>query len=137
MKIPTFLVVGTIIFWGLWGFFSKLAVQKIGLQVAIFSYSISLVIMVAYLLFTSQLFPLKNDSLGILYAVLAGASVGIASVFIYTLLGMKPAGIAIAITAIYPVVTLILSMFFLKETLTATQTLGFILALAALVLLNF
>lgn len=136
MKLPTLLVLGTIIFWGLWGFFSKLAVQKIGLQVAIFSYSISLVIMIAYLLFTSQLFPLKSDSMGILYAVLAGASVGIASVFIYTLLGIRPAGITIAITAIYPMVTLLLSMLFLKETLNLTQTLGIILALVALVLLN-
>lgn len=136
MKLPILLVLATIIFWGLWGFFSKLAVQKIGLQVAIFSYAISLVIMIGYLLLTNQLLPLKNDSMGILYAVLAGASVGVASIFIYTLLGLRPAGIAIAVTAIYPVITLFLSMIFLKETLTQTQTLGIILALVALVLLN-
>ncbi len=136
MKIPTLLVLGTIIFWGLWGFFSKLAVQRIGLQMALFSYIMSLLVMIPYLFFANQLTPLRTDLGGIIYGVLAGASVGVASIFIYTLLGTKPAGITIALTSIYPIVTLILSMIFLKETLSLTQGLGFVLALIALVLLS-
>jgi len=136
MNLSFFLALGVIVFWGLWGFFSKLAVQKIGLQMAIFSYIMSLVIMIPYLLLTNQLLPFKTDTGGIIYAVLAGTSVGIASVFIYTLLGIRPVGITIAITALYPIVTIILSMIFLKETLTLQQTAGLILAMAALVLLN-
>ncbi len=136
MNLSFFLALGVIVFWGLWGFFSKLAVEKIGLQMAIYSYVVSLVILIPYLLLTNHLLPFKTDGSGIMYAVIAGASVGIASVFIYTLLGIRPAGITVAVTALYPIVTIILSMIFLKETLTATQGLGLVLALAALVLLN-
>lgn len=136
MNLSAILALGVIVFWGLWGFFSKLAVGKIGLQMAIYSYIVSLIILIPYLLLTNHLLPFKTDLGGITYAVLAGASVGIASIFIYTLLGVKPAGITVAITALYPIVTIILSMIFLKETFTLTQGLGLVLALAALVLLN-
>lgn len=136
MKLSLLLVIGVIVFWGLWGFFSKLAVEKIGLQMAIFSYVMSLVILIPYLLLTNHLLPLKTDPMGITYAILAGASVGIASIFIYTLLGMRPAGITVAMTALYPIVTILLSMIFLRETLTATQGFGLILGIIALVLLN-
>lgn len=136
MKLPFILVLGNIIFWGLWGFFSKLAVSKIGFQAGLY-YSITLFAFIAtYLFITSQLLPLKTDSNGIFFALFAGISGGIASILLYFLLKENPAGLVIAITALYPVVTLILSMFFLKETLTVQQTVGFILALVALVLMN-
>lgn len=136
MKISLFLVIGTIVFWGLWGFFSKLAVQRIGLQMALFSYLMSLLVMLPYLIFTNQLLPLKTDTGGIIYGILAGLFVGLASVLFYTMLGKHPAGLVVAVTALYPMVTLFLSMIFLKETLTLTQGVGLLLAFAALILLN-
>lgn len=136
MKLPLLLVLGNIVFWGLWGFFSKLAVEKIGFQAGIF-YSVTLFSFIAgYLLVTHQLLPLKFDSNGILFAILAGVAGGTASILLYMLLGKNPAGLVIAITALYPIVTLILSMVFLKETLTLPQTVGFALALVALILMN-
>lgn len=136
MKLPFFLVFGSVVFWGLWGFFSKVAVSKIGFHAGIY-YSITLFTsIVFYLLITNQLFPIKHDSTGVLFAVLAGLAGGAASILFYILLGKHPAGLIVAMTALYPIVTLILSMVFLKETLTTQQTIGFVLAMAALILLN-
>lgn len=136
MKLPLLLVFGNIIFWGFWGFFSKLAVEKIGFHAGLY-YAVTLFTFIAtYLFLTNQLFPLKFGLNGILFALLAGISGGTATIFLYLLLGKNPAGLVVAITALYPIVTLILSMIFLKETLTLTQGVGFILALVALILLN-
>lgn len=136
MKLPLLLVLGNIIFWGFWGFFSKIAVSKIGFHAGLY-YSVTLFAFIAtYLFFTKQLFPLNFGSQGILFALIAGISGGTATIFLYALLGKNPAGLVVAITALYPIVTLILSMVFLKETLTLPQTVGFALALVALVLMN-
>ena len=136
MKLPILLVLGNIIFWGFWGFFSKLAVSKIGFHAGLY-YAITLFAFIAtYLFFTKQLFPFNFGSQGILFALLAGVSGGTATIFLYLLLGKNPAGLVVAITALYPIVTLILSMIFLKETLTLPQTIGFALAMLALVLMN-
>lgn len=136
MKLPLLLILGNILFWGLWGFFSKLAVSKIGFHAGLY-YAITLFTFIAtYLFFTKQLLPFNFGSQGILFALLAGISGGTATIFLYLLLGKNPAGLVVAITALYPIVTLILSMIFLKETLTLPQTVGFALALVALVLMN-
>lgn len=136
MKLPLLLVLGNIVFWGLWGFFSKLAVSKIGFHAGLY-YAITLFAFITtYLIFTKQLLPLNLNSQGILFALLAGISGGTATIFLYLLLGKNPAGLVVAVTALYPIVTLILSMIFLKESLTLPQTVGFILAMAALILMN-
>lgn len=136
MKLPLLLILGNIVFWGLWGFFSKLAVSKIGFHAGLY-YAITLFAFITtYLLFTKQLLPLNFNSQGILFALLAGVSGGTATIFLYLLLGKNPAGLVVAVTALYPIVTLILSMIFLKESLTLPQTMGFILAMAALILMN-
>lgn len=136
MKLPLLLVLGNIFFWGLWGFFNKIAVERIGFQTGLISSLTIFVTLFIYLFFTKQLVPLKYDVNGIIFAIFVGLCAAGASILLYILLGKHPAGLVIAITGIYPVVTLILSMIFLKETLTFIQSLGFILALAALVLLN-
>lgn len=136
MTLPILLVLGNILFWGFWGFFSKLAVSKIGFHAGLF-YSVTLFTFIAvYLFLTHQLFPLKFGTNGIIFALLAGLSGGTATILLYLLLEKHPAGLVVAITALYPIITLILSMVFLKESLTLQQTLGFVLAMAALILLN-
>lgn len=136
MKLPILLVLGNILFWGFWGFFSKLAVSKIGFHAGLY-YAITLFTFIAtYLLFTKQLFPLNFSSQGVIFALLAGISGGTATIFLYLLLGKHPAGLVVAITALYPIVTLILSIVFLKESLNLYQSIGLVLAMAALVLMN-
>lgn len=133
---PIVLILPIIILWGLWGFFVKLSIERIGLQ-SIFWVSLMLLLITTGFLFLSQqFFPLKMNTAGISLAVLAGASTALASILFYIFLGKNPVGFLVAITALYPMVTIILSVIFLHEQLTTTKILGFILALSALVLFN-
>lgn len=136
MKISFLIVLSIISLWGLWGFFSKLAIQKINLQAAFWtSLSLTLVI-TAFLFFTNQLTPIKKDFQGILIALLAGLFTGLGTILFYIMLGKKPVGLLIAATALYPLVTIILASIFLKESLTLTKIVGLILAIVALFILN-
>lgn len=130
------LILSTILFWGLWGFFGKLAVQKIGIQSSFWNALSFVLIILSFLLVSGQLLPLKNNPSGIFLALLAGVCSGLASVLFYILLGKNPVGFLVTITALYPLVTIILSAIFLKEPLTLTKSLGFFFALVALIFLN-
>lgn len=136
MKGQLLLILTTIIFWGLWGFFSKLAFARIGLQTAFFYSLTFFIFIIGYLFFINQFLPLKPNSGGILFAMLAGVSSGIASIVFYIILGKNPAGLTVAATSLYPLVTLLLSMIFLSEGITPTKATGFALAIIALILLN-
>jgi len=130
------LALAAVICWGLWAFFNKLAVEKIGVQAALWNAVIILIGITLYLAFTHQLFPIKQDTTGIMFAVFAGIATTAASIIFYILLSKNPAGFVVTITSLFPVVTLILSMIFLKETLTIQKIIGFILAFGAIFLLN-
>ncbi len=135
-KSSLVLIVAVIILWGLWGFLGKLGVQKIGLQVSFWSSLTLALSIITYLFFSHQLLPLKNDTGGIALALLAGISSALASILFYILLEKKPAGFLVTVTALYPLVTLLLSVLLLKESLTAIKIVGFVLAIAALFFLN-
>ncbi|HLC94704.1 MAG TPA: DMT family transporter [Patescibacteria group bacterium] len=132
----TLLTLLVIIFWGLWGFFGKLSATRIAGQGSLWN-SISLVVITIVFIFaTRQAPPLKFDGGGILFGVLAGIFSAIASVLFYFLLQKKSAGVFGATIAVYPLVTLLLSVVFLKEHVSFVQTIGVVFALVGLVLLN-
>lgn len=136
MKGNLDLAIGAIICWGLWAFFNKIAVGKIGLQAAFWNAVIILLGITIYLIVTHQFFPLKQDTTGISFAVLAGLATACASIIFYILLGKNPAGYVVTITSLFPIVTLVLSMIFLKESLSIQKIIGFIFAFAAIFFLN-
>ena len=134
MKI--LLVIGMIFGWGLWGFFLKLSERRIGQQVALWDAVALLVVLVAYLLFTNQLFPIKNDPVGISWGILGGIAAGLASIFFFVLLSKNPVGYLVTLSALYPAITILLSMIFLNEQVTTTKAVGFIFAFLAFILLT-
>jgi transporter family protein len=136
MKDTLFLVSIVIVGWGLWGFFGKLATERIGTQTLIWSTIISLVFFIGYLLTSKEIPPFKTPVNGIVFALLTGISISIGSIAYYILLKKEPAGEVVTITALYPIVTILLSVLFLKEKVTITQTAGFILALISIYLIN-
>ena len=122
--------------WGLWGFFLKLSERRIGQQVALWDAVALLVVLVAYLLFTNQLFPIKNDPVGISWGILGGIAAGLASIFFFVLLSKNPVGYLVTLSALYPAITILLSMIFLNEQVTTTKAVGFIFAFLAFILLT-
>lgn len=136
IKTQLLLILTTIVFWGLWGFFSKLAAARIGVQAAFFSSATLFIVIMGYLFTINQFAALKSDSSGIIFAVLAGICSGIASVIFYIILTKSPAGLTVAATSLYPLVTLLLSVAFLQESVTVIKAVGFSLAIIALILLS-
>lgn len=129
------LIFAVILLWGVWGFLSKLAVQRIGTQNGLWGGLSFLLVIIVYLFITHG-FPIKHDTLGIFFSVLAGISISLGSVIFYILLRENPAGFLVAVTALYPIITIILSVIILRESLSFTKIGGLILALASLFLLS-
>lgn len=130
------LVMVIILFWGLWGFLNKIAVGKIGSQINLWNAITILLITALYLLFSHDLFPLRKDPAGILLAVVAGVFTTLGTIAFFALLSQKPAGVIITVTALYPIITIILSFIFLHESFTLNKIIGISLALVALIFLN-
>jgi len=72
---------------------------------------------------------------GSMYGLLNGFANGIACIFFIMALRKGPAMPVILVTSMYPFITLVLCMVFLKQGLTLKQGIGMVFALIALILL--
>jgi transporter family protein len=131
------LAAATIVAWGTWGVFSKLAIERIDQQVLVWGSLITIpAIFLVYLIASGQLVPLKMDAPGMTFAVLGGVGAALGAVCFYLLLARERASLTVPMTSLYPAVTVILSVLFLKEHLSGTHVLGILFALAAVALLS-
>ncbi|MDP2935257.1 MAG: EamA family transporter [Dehalococcoidia bacterium] len=126
-----------IVGWGLYGIFAKQSSGRIGMQ-AIFWTQLTMVLgAVIYLFFIRNLFPFNTDGQGIILGLATGLSSLVAVVALFTLLSRQfPVSIVYPLTALYPLVTVILGIVFLGEAITPLRGLGAVLAVAAIVLLS-
>ncbi len=131
------LAAATIVAWGTWGVFSKLAVERIEQQVLVWGSLITIpLIFLVYLLASGQLVPLKIHGAGIAFAVLGGVGAGVGTLCFYLLLERERASLTVPLTSLYPAITVLLSVLFLKEHLSGTHVLGIFFAMAAVALLS-
>jgi transporter family protein len=129
------LSLAALVLWGIWGVFSKVATQHMGPQVAyllgIFGY---LPVFGILLYETGGKVPWQPW--GWAAALAAGMSTGFALFFFFRALHHGAASVVVPLTSLYPLVTVVLSWLFLKESLSARHVTGLILALAAVWLLS-
>lgn len=125
-----------LLLWGTYGVAAKIAVREIGLQVLIWSQVASLILMPTYFLLFKEMLPLKLDGAGIGWAFGAGFLGVAGGVVLYLLLRDAPANVVIPISALYPVVTVILGVLFLQEELSLMRLAGIALAVIAIWLLS-
>jgi transporter family protein len=131
------LAAATIVAWGTWGVFSKLAIDRIDQQVMVWGSLIVVpAIILIYLGAAGQLVPLKMHAPGITFAALGGVGAALGTVCFYLLLARQRASLAVPMTSLYPALTVILSVLFLKEQLSGVHILGIFFALAAVALLS-
>jgi transporter family protein len=131
------LAAATILAWGTWGVFSKLAVERIDQQVLVWGSLIVVpVIFLIYLSATSQLVPLKIHGAGMVYAMLGGVGAALGTVCFYLLLERERASLTVPMTSLYPAITVILSVLFLKEHLSGAHAMGIVFAIGAVFLLS-
>jgi transporter family protein len=127
----------TIVAWGTWGVFSKLAIERIDQQVMVWGSLIVVpVIILVYLGASGHLVPLQMHGPGITFAALGGVGAALGTVCFYLLLARQRASLAVPLTSLYPALTVILSVLFLKEHLNGLHVLGILFALAAVALLS-
>ncbi len=126
---------GMFLAWGIWGITAKIAVKQIGLQLLIWGQLATLLLFPLFFLLFKELLPLKIDATGIAWALLTGALGTLGTLFLYLTLRAAPASVVVPLSALYPVVTVILAYIFLQEELSLTRLLGVACALAAVWLL--
>ncbi len=137
MSVSSWLLFSLIclILWGLWGVVLKLAYREMPWTNVYFLSSLSSFILAftVYLL-TSRSGPVFSGST--YYALLAGLFGGLGYVFFIKALEKGSASIVIPLTALYPVITALLSIIILREKLALHQVIGITLAVIAIVLLS-
>jgi len=123
--------------WGFWGFFPKLTTSYIKPPSALIYETVGVLIVSA----TVLLFLLKGrpefHSKGTTFAILTGmAGITGAFFFLSSLSSGGKTSVVVTLTALYPLITILLSVLFLHETVTITQGIGILMALIAILLIS-
>ena len=119
---------------GAWGFFPKLAVSYISPQSALI-YQVIGGMLVGVLALAMLNFKPETHPTGILYALLTGITGVLGTLFYYVAASRGQISIVVSLTALYPLITILLAVVFLHETLVLKQVLGLCFAVAAIILL--
>jgi transporter family protein len=124
-----------LILWGAWGFLSKAATRELP-PAAVYLLSISgHLAVIGYLgLSTGLTVPWHPWGVGV--ALAAGVCMAFGLFCFFQALAHGAAAVVVPLTALYPVVTVVLSWGLLQESLTPRQLAGIALALLAVWLLS-
>ena len=128
---PTF---GVFVLWGLWSFIPKITTKYISPKSAILFEVLGGIIFAIIVLVSLQFKPDFHPK-GALLAISTGI-LGFAGALCFLYAASKgPISLVAVLSALYPIIAIVLAMFFLNETITIKQGLGIVLGLGAMVLL--
>ena len=119
---------------GAWGFFPKLVVNYISPQSAVI-YQVLGGLLVGIVGLAMVNFKPETHPMGILYATLTGITGVLGTLFYYGAASRGQISIVVSLTALYPLITILLAIIFLHETLVLKQVIGLGFAVTAIVLL--
>lgn len=120
---------------GLWGFFTKLAIMHIDAKSALV-FQTAGVLIIGLITLSLLHFKPASDVKGLSFGLLTGLAYGVGCLFYFIAADKGKIITVVTLTALYPLVTIILSYFFLHETVTIKQCLGIVLALIAIFLMS-
>jgi transporter family protein len=127
----------TILCWGAWGVVSKVASDGVDANTNQIFFTLGLLPLMALLVRSPKLRGGTQRRTGIAWAFLTGILGGTGNIaFFRALVVGGKASIVVPVTALFPLVTVILAVSFLRERLGRTQQLGLVLALVAIYLLS-
>ncbi len=130
-----YLLLVSILGWGIGSLFYKIANDNMH-PLMVSATVTALFVVLTPLAFLFLKFDTKVTTTGLVAALIGGACMCIGSMGYFFALRGGNAGVTTALTALYPALTLILSMVFLGEQLTFKQICGVVLALAAFIMLS-
>ena len=125
-----------LIIYGLWGFFPKLAVTYINPTSALI-YEVAGAMLVGLLSLFWVGFQPETHPKGILFAVLTGVAGMLGTLFFFAAASREKISVVVSMTALYPLITIVLAAIFLREPVTAKQVLGMFCAVAAIALFTW
>ncbi len=125
-----------LLFWGVWGIIVKLVTKDIGMQSLFWGQLGAIGLFPVYFLLFKEMLPLEIKAGTIALSVVAGMLGVLGTMTFYVLLRVAPASTVVPLSALYPVVTVVLAYFFLHEDLSLTRIAGVACALAAIWLLT-
>ncbi|MCS6786437.1 MAG: DMT family transporter [Thiobacillaceae bacterium] len=120
--------------WGLWAFVPKLTTRHLDPRSVLFFQTLGAFVVGLAVLASLNFRPaLHGPAVGL--ALLTGALGAIGGLAYVWAIARGPASLVAVLTALYPLLTILLALAFLGETLSARQWSGIILALVALALI--
>lgn len=120
---------------GLWGFFTKLAIGYVDSKSALIYQTLGVLIIGVITLGMMNFRP-AIEVKGMSYGLLTGLAYGIGCLFYFIAADKGKLITVVTLTALYPLVTIILSCLLLREGIHLKQCLGILMALAAIYLLS-
>jgi transporter family protein len=120
--------------WGVWGFLSKVATRQLPPQAVYLLAICGHGVVLGYLCLGGGM-TLPWQPWGLTVGLAAGVSMAFGLLCFFKALAGGEAAVVVPLTALYPLVTVILSLVVLQETITPRQWVGVALALAAVWLL--
>jgi len=138
-KFPAWLVYSilTLLLWGIWGATSKAISDDINAYTNQVLFGLGMAPLLLLVAFSPRLKGGSRRKRGIFYAVITGILGGTGNIaFFKSLMVGGKASAVVPATSLSPVVTVLMGYFVLKERLTRTQKVGFILALVAIYMLS-
>ena len=120
---------------GLWGLFTKLAVLSVDPKSALVYQTLG-VLVISFIILVNLNFKPVFELKGFTYGILTGLTYGIGCLFYFVAASRGKIINVVTLTALYPLVTMLLAFIFLKETIAIKQALGIVLALIAIILMS-
>lgn len=129
--LPTF---GAFLLWGLWSFIPKITTKFITPRSAIL-FEVVGGIIVALVVLVSVRFRPDIHTTGVALALTTGI-LGFSGALLFLYAASKgPISLVAVLSALYPVITVLLSVIFLKEVISMKQWLGIALGLVSMILI--
>ncbi|MGA1873607.1 MAG: EamA family transporter [Thermoplasmatota archaeon] len=126
----------SLLLYGLWGFFPKLATDSGVEPRSILVYETIGTAAIALIVLAVIGFKPQFTGRGFSFALIAGTAGALGSLFFLLALSKGKASVVVTMTALYPLIVIILSYFVLKEPLTLKQGIGIVFALVAMILFS-
>ena len=126
----------TTVLWGLWGFESKLLLNRASPYTSQVLFTIGLVVPALLALNSPKRFSGRHPRRGLFFAILTGLLGGAGNIAFFGALTKGSASVVVPLTSLSPLVTVLAGVFLLKEKMRRSQYAGAALALAAIYLLS-
>jgi bacterial/archaeal transporter family protein len=127
----------TVLLWGSWGLQSKLIINHISPWMNQVLFSIGLLPLLAWVLFWKNLRQTTGEARrGATYGLLTGIFGGLGNVTFYLALSQGKASVIVPMVGLAPLITVILAVIVLKESINRAQVVGVVLVIISIYLLS-